>query len=735
MNANITLKNVASYKEETTITADKKINLIYGLNGTGKTILSNYLYRNSKEEEDLQYRDCSNNFDPDVKVLVYNEQFIEDNFYEKDKIKGIFTLSTANKEAEENIKRAIEALTELNTEEENIQRKLGELNKEINNKKRKIQDTIWEIKTEYTGGDRLLDYCLHGLKTPKSKLLQYLQDIPNPDKKPQETIEQLKDELRAIKKGNKIHNIDLNNNTEDENSNIEDEIYKIEQNDLFKELIIGRQDSPLSELIKRLENSDWVKKGLAYLPESTKEAIECPFCQEKTITETFINNIKKYFDQSYEDKINTIRELKTNYEDFKKNLQQFKLDHQSNQFISQKKHEFDKILSELQSVLERNLTTIDNKIQNPSQQLNLDSSKTQIEFLIQFIDRTNKEIEKHNQKIADAEKEKERIKKIFWQIMHSKYEQTIKTHKSNTQQFNEKLKDLETEQTNNRKDIQNQKHIISENQKKTVNLETAVNNINRNLEEIGITDFKIKKQSNEESYFLRRNSSNNAHFKSLSEGEKTVISFLYFLELCEGRIDKEEVFNKKIVVIDDPISSLSHIYIFNVAQFIRNNFLNNHNDYEKIFILTHGLYFFHEIINLSKNKKEERQLFRITKNPSSQVKEMKENDIKNDYESYWEILKEYQSNGNNNPMLPNVMRNILEHFFGFVSKSELNEEIEKLDKQKYGAFIRYMNRESHSDRRNINDIIEIDNLLFLNAFKEVFKRLGYIKHYDKMMKT
>ena len=70
----------------------------------------------------------------------------------------------------------------------------------------------------------------------------------------------------------------------------------------------------------------------------------------------------------------------------------------------------------------------------------------------------------------------------------------------------------------------------------------------------------------------------------MSEGEKTIISFLYFLELCKGKESKDEAIAEKIVVIDDPISSLSHIYIFNIAHLIRKTFFTD--EYKQIFILT-----------------------------------------------------------------------------------------------------------------------------------------------------
>ena len=54
----ITLNNVASYKAETTLETDKKVNFIYGLNGTGKTTLSNYLASLNKEEH-CDFGHCS----------------------------------------------------------------------------------------------------------------------------------------------------------------------------------------------------------------------------------------------------------------------------------------------------------------------------------------------------------------------------------------------------------------------------------------------------------------------------------------------------------------------------------------------------------------------------------------------------------------------------------------------------------------------------------------------------
>lgn len=93
---------VTSFKKSTLLETDKKINLIYGLNGTGKTTISNYLYNN----DDNKFSKCSIEGLNGEDILVYNQNFIKEYFYESDNLKGIFTLSKENKEAEIKIKNA-----------------------------------------------------------------------------------------------------------------------------------------------------------------------------------------------------------------------------------------------------------------------------------------------------------------------------------------------------------------------------------------------------------------------------------------------------------------------------------------------------------------------------------------------------------------------------------------------------------------------------------------------------
>ena len=116
-----------------------------------------------------------------------------------------------------------------------------------------------------------------------------------------------------------------------------------------------------------------------------------------------------------------------------------------------------------------------------------------------------------------------------------------------------------------------------------------------------------KKSENEiPKYYLKRGvSESNDVFNTLSEGEKNFIAFLYFNEICKGTLEKDNKDKKKIVVIDDPVSSLDSQALFIVTTIIRDlakkkgrsandkkEFYNPH--IEQIFVLTHNIYFHKE---------------------------------------------------------------------------------------------------------------------------------------------
>lgn len=718
----INLNKVASYKSQTSLKTDKKVNLIYGLNGTGKSTLSDYLYQRADEK----YKNCSvEGLDDNHEILVYNQTFIQENFFEAENLKGIFTLSKENKEAETKIANAQKEITKLESEKAIKNQELETEKSAINQKLETAKNVVWKIKTDYSGGDRVLEFCLDNLKGSKDSLFNHIVGLKKPTEKPTKSINDLKSDLQSIS-GNNAQKYTALSQIAFASQNIETET-------LFSKQIVGNENSTISQLIKELGNSDWVKEGLHYLPkEQIQENATCPFCQEKTISSNLVESIKNYFDASYESDINSLKSFLEKYSQAIQNIPSKSVFEANPKFEIHKK-DFEIKYSAFIKAVEDNKKLIEDKIKTASVSVTLKSSENALEEVNGVIQDINRLVAEHNKNIDEKDIVKNSIKKTFWEIMRWDYDQTISSIITEKATSKGKVDTLETALRENAAKITSQNTIISEQQKQTVNIEEAITNINNGLIDLGITGFEIEKHS-DNFYKIVRGENQEKVFRSLSEGEKMIISFLYFIELCRGKKEATETRKKKVVVIDDPISSLSHIYVFNVGRLIHNEFLRN-NKYEQVFLLTHSLYFFYEMTDTNKERRKEQQkLFRLRKNGTgSEILEMSYEEIQNDYHSYWFIVKDDKQPA---ALIANCMRNIIEYFFNFVEKRDLNTVFQKKEMQdnRFQAFNRYVNRESHSLGQNIFDIKEFNYQDFKDAFAELFKVTGYEDHYKKMIK-
>ena len=734
----INLNGVASYKTSATLQTNKKVNLIYGLNGTGKSTLSDYLHQQTNEK----YKNCSvEGLGDDHEILVYNQTFIRENFFEAENVKGIFTLSKENKDAEIKIENALKEIKKLEVERDKTTQERDTEIASINKKQETAKNAVWKIKTDYSGGDRVLEFCLDRYRASKDSLFNYIVGLIKPTSKPTKSIDDLRSDLQSISGENAQKYYIL--------SEITFASQNIEAETLFNKQIVGNVNSSVSQLIKELDNSDWVKSGLQYLPEAKQENTICPFCQEKTISSSLIESIKNYFDASYEADVNSLKSFLEKYTQAIQSIPS-KSTFESNPKFEPYRKDFEIKYNAFVKVIEDNKNLIEDKIKTPSVSISLKNSIIALEELNEIINKINSLVAEHNKNIDQKETVKAAIKKTFWEIMRWDYDQIISSINTDKAASKNKTDILEIILKDNLTQITTQNTIISEQQQKTINIEEAILSINNGLFDLGITDFQIQKYS-DNFYKIVRDGNEDRVFRSLSEGEKMIISFLYFLELCRGKKEATETNKKKIVVIDDPISSLSHIYVFNVGRLIKNEFFGKKKTktdsatgekiteweykYEQVFILTHSLYFFYEITETKHDdRKETQNLIRLSKNEKgSSFISMSYEEIQNDYQAYWFIIKDESQHP---ALIANCMRNIIEYFFNFVEKKDLNNffQQEPLNSDRFQAFYRYINRESHSLGQNIFDFKEFNYRDFKDAFSELFNIAGYKDKYKKMMR-
>lgn len=721
---NINLKNIASYDNNgASLITDKPINLIYGLNGTGKTTISRYL--SDYNNKDI-YQNCSlitNNIPG--KVIAFNQDFIRLNFHE-DEIPGIFTIAQPNIEANQAIEQANTKISENNLGLENTSNQQQQNKTNENNLKAKLKEQIWSAITEYPKHTAVGKLCLEGYYNNKNKFAEDLLKIQLPDKSPD--IEEL------IKVANQLSN--------DETHEIaiikqfdETELLKIENDEIFQSVIVGNENSSIKTLVEKLNNSKWVEDGLLYIDASDNK---CPFCQQE-LSAYIVQNIHDFFDETYRDNINKISKLKNYYQESANSFESYTSTLLNNIFVAEDAAEFNQLCQNVKILLKKNSNKIEAKVKEPNIKINLDSSSNTLQLFYSFLSRINKKIEEHNSTIRNRQQSTRKIKEDFWKYLRFRYQGDINDYHTNIRIAAQSIESCEEKERLLKEDNQHQQIIIRENQAKTINIQKTIRTINDNLKWLGLSGFQLSEHSEHKNKYRLIRENKDASFITLSEGEKTIITFLYFIELSKGKLSIEATNEPKVVIIDDPISSLSHNYVFHIAQLIKDNFftqvLQENSNISQLFILTHNLYFFNELLNpLIPNHsryKDKYKMFRVIKYKFSNIIELGKNEIQNDYQAYWQVIKDCQSEQKNPILVANSMRNILEHFFGFVYKQKI-DYLAKLD-NKYEVFQHYINRESHSYMGSISDVKDINIELFLEAFKSVFETLDFQDHYQAMM--
>lgn len=164
---------------------------------------------------------------------------------------------------------------------------------------------------------------------------------------------------------------------------------------------------------------------------------------------------------------------------------------------------------------------------------------------------------------------------------------------------------------------------------------------------------------------------------TLSEGEKTTLSFAYFLSKIRAEIggnadNYRDKYQKYTFIIDDPISSLDNNRLFYTAQLIATEFENAN----QIFVSSHSLRFLKILINYKLGNKDRKwQCYHIKKNELGSELVNLEDSLSNYNTSYFYKFKQILDylDVNNKEVtyetvkyyLPNNIRVVLETFFSF----------------------------------------------------------------------
>lgn len=738
----IHLQNVASFSSEgIDIEELSKINFIYGSNGTGKTTLT----RSLLNINDSKYKDCF--FEPSLndntKMLVYNRDFVKENF---EQMKSVFTLGKDRSEKEKEIidnnntiEYKLEKIRKLEEKKENKQSQIDE-------KYNALKPLCWGIKNDY---QNYFNQVFRGFHSSKEKLTDRFIEIfeSNMDKfEARENDEEHRKKIDLLKeKSTIINNAEKSEIDERPKIEIIDEIEKNESDQLLQKNIVGKKDLDISKLINKLDNSDWILEGKEYLEnnfDKEKKEYICPFCQQK-ITNNFEKDINEFFDNQYNEDISELQKMYEQYKDYSNRLREdifvTEIDYEILQYD---KETIELLKSQINNNIENNLIKMKSKLEKPSQKVEIKSSFNIIKKYNNQIEIINSKIKKYNHMISNLDQEQKELNQKIWITL--------------TQKIQDRLKEYIETRDEVRRIIDNVIHIIKsedehvvrlkiknqEIEKTLTSVKPTANKINRTLESLGFTNFYLRTTEDEKHYRIIRPNGDDAT-ETLSEGEKGLITFLYFYHLIEGVHEHQDnIVNNKIIVIDDPVSSFDSNILFVISYLIKHLLNRVRDDSEdiikQVLILTHNIYFFKEISFISSRKsgdcRRDTNYYILRKKSNiTYIESFDNNPIKTTYQHLWNELKKERD-----PVsLQNTMRRIIEYYFkilGGINEDDIIECFTGEDKIICRSLFAWINEGSHEVFDDINIQITDENInKYKMIFKTIFEKTEHDKHYNMMM--
>lgn len=730
----ISMRDCATYPSDGVIVDNcQKINFFYGANGSGKSTLSKFL----ANPADPTYCKCDINWCNDIheEIVVYNKDFRERHFRED--IDGVFTLGQAT----------IEQLQELENLKKNKRQKEEQfaqtslsLQKKIERReqhKDDFRDTVWEAI--FKENDTDFQAAFIGLRASKERfrdqvIKQY--EISHSSSETRESL-LLRSKTLLQKKPEKVGRIELSID------NVIEQMYSVEANTIWTKKVIGNDDLPISQLINYLDNSAWVNQGRDFLE---KRKI-CPFCQQNTISDDFERQINQFFSGEYETDTKEISSQTQQYQKLANLLLlTFESVSETAPYADISGIDFDNyntLKTAFKAIIQSAMAEMEKKAKEPSAMVSIPSCKEIVSLLTTCIFSANELIDKHNNMVENYNTEREKLIGDIWAFLMDTNEAIISSYLNDLNDFEKGISGIKKAAEREKNEITELEVEIIEAGKNVTSVQPAVDEINRSLKAYGFTNFLIApspKKSN--SYQIQRMDGSLAT-NTLSEGEETFISFLYFLQYTKGSPDISKVSTRRIVVLDDPICSLDSTVLYIVSSMVKSlikGIREGNSDVDQLFVLTHNVFFHKEASFIDGRTKEINDInyWIISKdNNTSTIRPYgKVNPIKSSYELLWAELK----NSANSSLVTtqNIMRRILENYFGILGKvadDKIVESFPSIEEQTIcRSLISWINDGSHT----IPDDLYIDSYTdsidkYKEIFHKVFIQMGHEEHYNMMM--
>lgn len=727
----IQMKNIATFGESSEKIYDlSKLNFFFGSNGSGKTTITRVI----ANESDFSTCEVKWKGGTRLEPMVYNRYFVVHNFNQSTELKGIFTLGEKNVAT---LGKIAAAKGDLNTIIKNIERLNRQLDgvngsggqkAELATLEEKFKEKCWDA---YTKHKSKLDQAFEGVRNNKNHFRNKVLGERNKHAE-LKSLAELEERAKTIFGPAPV--VEQSIATIDAVA-----VIAHESNHILKKRVLGKADVDIAAMIKKLGNSDWVREGRTFFAEND---LICPFCQQTT-EEAFAKNLNEYFDDAFEADSNAIEKLIINYKSDSEKLQQqvASIIVNPSKFLDVEKLKAEKEL--LDPKITINMQKLATKKKEPSRIIELESITNIVSTIESLISTANTNIAEHNKTVTNLTQEKRTLTAQIWKyLLEIELKTDLTDYDDKKGTLVKAIDGLTTSLLTEDKNKKAKDKEIQDLEKDTTSIQPTIDEINKLLASFGFRGFSLAKADNSKSYKLIRKDNSDAT-ESLSEGEKTFVTFLYFYHLLKGGHSESGTTSDRIVVFDDPVSSLDSDILFVVSSLIKGLFdevRSGKGQIKQVFVFTHNVYFHKEVTfqpKREKDKKFSNESFWIVRKPDlfSKLQKYDSNPIKTSYEWLWTQVRETERS---KLTIQNTLRRILENYFkilGGIDPDKICERFEGKDKFICKSLFSWVNDGSHSAFDDLYESID-DTVVeaYLSVFKNIFVNEGHLAHYDMMMK-
>ncbi|MFB6463881.1 AAA family ATPase [Bradyrhizobium tunisiense] len=723
----IKIAGCASYSNEgETLASLKKINFIFGSNGVGKTTISRLINDPHSYPSSALTWTRGRPLEP----RVYNSDFVTRNFAAQ--LPGIFTLGEIASDTLDKINTVRGKVKELEDGIAQLKATLGPADAssgkqhELLMLRTHFEADCWKIKSKH---DAHFKEAFTGVRNSQAKFCDKVLAELATNTSAAVALDELKRKAATLfEKGLERHApiplIEVS------------DLLAIEAQPVLAKKVVGKDDVDVATIIHRLGNSDWVRQGLHYLDHSS----QCPFCQQEVEVE-LAARLNAYFDESYLKDMTAIAVTVETYEVVAEQTSKRLED-----IISLQSRHLDTELlradvDRFDARIEVNKRLLEAKKREPSTPMTLEPLAALAETIITKIAAANALIKNHNLLVDNLATERGALVCQTWKYLLDENNAAIRKYQAGKEALDKAVQGLTQGIAAKDSQLTTAKAELRELEKKITSVQPTVSAINALLASFGFSGFKLKTTGERDHlYEIVRHGGGNAA-ATLSEGEKSFVCFLYFYHLVHGSVSDSDLTADRIVVFDDPVSSLDSDVLFIVSTLIKRMLKEaseGAGQIKQAFLLTHNIYF-HKEVSFDPNRGAEsrtHETFWIVRKVDgvSRIVNYKYNPIKTSYELLW---SEVRNPSRSNITIQNTLRRIIENYFKILGNVDTNEIIAKFegkDQQVCASLFSWVNDGSHSAHDDL--YVTVDDQVvarYLDVFQRIFEKTEHHGHYKMMM--